>query len=298
MLLRQCTRLTEVIISYRFVRAAIAMLAGALLATSGTLIQSIARNPLAEPYILGLSSTALTALAAAILVNPAVLASRSLSIAITFLGALGGYFLTSILSVLAGGTGYSLILSGIAVTATFSGLSHVLLYAIQSRLRVPYHLLLLGTTAAAVVHDVYILSLTLIAGFVALYILGLPKKLNAYIFGEVFAKQLGYDPRRLSLTTATLVSVLTGSTVAVLGVVGFVGLAAPHMARLLVKTSDHRATIVLSALVGAALTLLADVGARALAISTAQGEFPLGTVTSIIGAPFLAYLIVKGVKRW
>jgi len=273
------------------------MLTGALLAISGTLMQSIARNPLAEPYILGLSSTALTTLAIAIIVNPSVIASRSLSMVITFFGALGGYFLTSTLSLLAGGTSYSLILSGIAVTATFSGFSHILLYIVQSKIKSPYHLLLMGTSATAIAQDVYILLVVLAVGLIAIYTLGLPKKLNAYVFGDVFAKQLGYNPRVLSLLTATLVSVLTGSSVAVVGIVGFIGLAAPHIARLLAGSSDHRITIVLSAILGSAITVLADVGARLLAMVTAQGEFPLGSVTSVIGAPFLAYLIIKGVKR-
>lgn len=293
----ECGKLTELLLGYRFVRSTTAMLTGALLAISGTLMQSIARNPLAEPYILGLSSTALTALSIAILVNPSVIASRSLSMVVTFLGALAGYFLTSTLSLLAGGTSYSLILSGIAVTATFSGFSHVLLYIVQSKLKSPYHLLLMGTSATAIVKDTYILLGVLITGLIIIYILGLPKKLNAYIFGEVFAKQLGYNPKYLSLATATLVSILTGSSVAVVGIVGFIGLAAPHIARLLAGSSDHRVTIVLSAILGATITVLADVGARVLAILTAQGEFPLGSVTSMIGAPFLAYLIIRGAKR-
>ncbi|MEM3980441.1 MAG: iron ABC transporter permease [Ignisphaera sp.] len=289
----ECSKLTELLISYRFTRSTTAMLTGALLAISGTLMQSIARNPLAEPYILGLSSTALTALALTIVVNPTVIASRSLSMIITFLGALGGYFLTSTLSLLAGGTSYSLILSGIAVTATFSGFSHILLYIVQSKLRSPYHLLLMGTSATALTQDIYILLGILSIGLIVIYVLGLPKKLNAYVFGDTFAKQLGYNPKKLSLTTATLVSILTGSSVAVVGIVGFIGLAAPHI----VGSSDHRVTIILSAILGATITVLADVGARVLAILTAQGEFPLGSVTSVIGAPFLAYLIIKGVKR-
>lgn len=293
----ECNRTIEVIISYRFTRSAVALLTGALLAVSGVLMQSIARNPLAEPYILGLSSTALTVLSIAIILNPNILALRYVMMVLAFIGAFAGYIVTTTLSLIAGGTSLSLILSGIAVTTLFSGFSHILLYMVQSKLRSPYHLLLMGSTATSLISDVYMLLAILILGLIAIYISGLPKKLNAYIFGDALTIQLGYNPRIISITTALLVSILTGSCVAVVGIVGFVGLVAPHISRLLLGTSDHRMTIALSTLLGSILTTSADIGARLLAIITAQGEFPLGSITSIIGAPFLAYLIIRGNRR-
>lgn len=292
-----CDRTTEIIINYRFTRTVTALLVGALLAVSGMLMQSIARNPLAEPYILGLSSTALAALAIAIILNTSIIASRHLMMVIAFVGAFCGYVLTTTLSLIAGGTGLTLILSGIAVTTLFAGFSHILLYIVQSKLKSPYHLLLMGSAATALGQDVYTLSIALLLGMTAIYLSGLPKKLNAYVFGDAFAKQLGYNPRRISVATALLISMLTGSCVAVVGIVGFVGLVAPHTTRLLLGTSDHRMTIVLAMLMGSVLTTIADIGARVLAIATAQGEFPLGSITSIIGAPFLAYLIIRSGRR-
>ena len=293
----RCSGVVEKIVELRLSRSTVAFLTGALLALSGVVMQAIARNPLAEPYILGLSSTALTFLAVAIIVSPGIVASRYLMAVVTFLGAFTGYVLTTALSIFAGGTSLALILSGIAVTMLFSGISHVLLYIVQSRLKFPYHLLLTGSAATALTSDVYILTATLFAGVAAIYLTGLPKKLNAYVFGDTFAKQLGYNPKILSITSALLVSVLTGVCVAVVGIVGFVGLVAPHIARLLLGTADHRVTLVTAIMIGAVLTLAADIGARILAIATAQGEFPLGVVTSLIGAPFLAYLIVRGGRR-
>lgn len=293
----ECDYVTEAIINYRFARSAVALLVGALLATSGTLMQAIARNPLAEPYILGLSSTALTVLAAAIVINPNIIALRTLMILLAFFGALAGYILTTTLSMLAGGTGASLILSGIAVTAVFSGLSHLLLYLVQSKLKSPYPLLLMGSTSNALLQDMQLLLTVLAAGITIIYLTGLPKRLNAYVFGDTFAKQLGYDPRRLAAMTALLTSILTGSSVAIVGIVGFVGIAAPHITRLLAGTSDHRITLALSTLLGAILTGVADIAVRVLAVLTAQGEFPLGSITSIVGAPFLAYLVIKGGRR-
>lgn len=292
-----CNKTIELIIMYRFTRTAIAMLVGALLAMSGTLIQSIARNPLAEPYILGLSSTALTVIAIAIIINPSIIAMRPLLMILSFVGAFTGYILTTTISVLAKGTSISLILSGIAVTTLFSGFSHILLYIVQSKLRSPYHLLLMGSTTISLINDVYILLTILASGIVIIYLAGLPKKLNAYVFGDEFAKQLGYNPKRLSIFTALLVSILTGSCVAIVGIIGFIGLVAPHMARLLLSTSDHRVTVILSIIIGSILTTLADIISRVLAITTAHGEFPLSSITSIIGGPFFVYLIIKSGRR-
>ncbi|MEM0490241.1 MAG: iron ABC transporter permease [Ignisphaera sp.] len=293
----ECRDISESILRYRLARSSTALLTGAILALSGTLIQSIARNPLAEPYILGLSSTALTALAIAILIWPTVIAYRYYMMVIAFIGAIAGYLLTTALSVLAGSTGYSLILSGIAITSIFSGLSHVLLYIVQSKLKSPYYLLLMGSTSTALTQDVLILTSTLLCCTFFIYIFGLPKKLNVYVFGDSFVKQLGYNPKLLSIISALLASLLTGTTVAVVGIVGFIGLAAPHIARLIAGSSDHRVTLALSIFIGASLATSADILARILAVTTRQGEFPLGVVTSIIGAPFLAYLIIKSGKR-
>lgn len=292
-----CEEVTHFIILHRIIRSATALLIGALLAVSGTMIQGVARNPLAEPYILGLSSTALTFLSAAIIFNPEVIIYKHTAAFIAFVGALVGYFLTTTLSMLAGSSGYSLILAGIAVTSIFSGTSHILLYIVQTKLRMPYHLLLMGSASMSLLQDVKILFLVLIGGISVIYILQLPKVLNAYVFGDDFAKQLGYNPRLIPIFVALIASIFTGVSVAIVGIVGFIGLAAPHITRFLIGSSDHRMTIALSLLTGAILTTLADVITRFLAITIARGEFPLGIVTSIIGAPFLAYLIIKRGKQ-
>lgn len=293
----ECENTVRIIIGYRFIRSSTALLTGAILALSGTLIQTIARNPLAEPYILGLSSTALTILSASILLWPSIMVYRYVTIIIAFVGAMIGYIITTVLSMLAKSTSYSLILSGIAITSIFSGVAHVLLYMVQNKLKSPYYLLLMGSTAIALMNDVLILAFVLFCCVFLLYLFGLPRKLNAYIFGDSFAKQLGYNPKTLTILTALLISIMTGASVAVVGIVGFVGLAAPHIARLTVNSSDHRIIIILSMFLGSILTTLADIITRLLAIATTQGEFPLGVVTSMIGAPFLAYLIVKSGRK-
>ena len=293
----RCDGITEKIVQYRLTRTSAALLTGCMLATSGAIIQGIARNPLAEPYILGLSSTALTAVATAILIDVNILANKYLITSIAFLGALSGYILTSTLSLVAGSSPLSLILSGIAVTALFSGISHILLYIVQDKLKTPYTYLLMGSTVNTLTSDVYYLISILTICLVITYVLNIPKMLNAYLISDEHAKQLGYNLKVLIPTSALIVSILTGTTVAIVGIVGFIGLAAPHITRFILGTSDHRITIITTMIVGSIITLIADIITRILSTTIARGEFPLGIITSVIGAPFLAYLIVRGGRK-
>ncbi len=288
-----CGDTTRLILSLRATRTAVAVLAGGMLAVAGALMQGVSRNPLADPFILGSSSTALAALSAAALLDIGVLAHRHLSITIAFAGAMLGYFLATSISMVAGGAGLSLILSGVAVSALFSGVSHVLLYLLQDRLRTPYVYLLMGSTSGVLERDILYLAVPLALSPAALLALGIPKALNAYLFGDLYAAQLGYRVRLVTTLSAFVACLLTGASVAVVGIVGFVGLAAPHVSRMLSGTSDYRVTLPLSALAGSSLTVFSDTVARAITLLSARGEMPLGVVTSIVGAPFLAYLIVR-----
>jgi iron complex transport system permease protein len=293
----ECGKSVKLVVDMRFVRACVAALSGAMLALAGTLVQGLTRNPLADPYIIGVSSTSLAVVSAAVLLSPSVLVHRQVLIAVAFAGALLGYILTTTISLLSGGSGTSLVLSGIAVSALFSGISHVLLYLSQNeiaQLGRNYVFLLLGSTSGVLRQDITYLAISLATSLAIIFVLGIPKALNAYLFGELYASQLGYRVRALTATTALVSSVLTGATVAVVGVVGFIGLAGPHIARISAGTSDHRATVVLSALTGSILTVLADALTRAISAISSWGELPLGVVTGIIGAPFLAYLVVRG----
>lgn len=289
----ECGGASRLVVGLRATRTVAAALAGGMLAVAGALMQGVSRNPLADPFILGSSSTALTALSAAALLDLGVLAHRHLTVSVAFAGALLGYVLATSLSLLAGGTGLSLILSGVAVSALFSGVSHVLLYLLQDRLRTPYVYLLMGSASGVLERDLPYLAAPLALSLAALLALGIPKALNAYLFGDLHAAQLGYRPRLVSTVSAFAACLLTGASVAVVGIVGFVGLAAPHISRMLSGTSDYRVTIPLSALAGSSLVVLSDIAARAATLLTSRGEVPLGVVTSIVGAPFLAYLIVR-----
>ncbi|MEM2006097.1 MAG: iron ABC transporter permease [Sulfolobales archaeon] len=292
-----CDEAIKLVVSLRIARTTASILVGCMLSVAGVLIQGITRNPLADPFILGISSTALAVLSAALLVDVSILAQRQLAISLALGGALLGYFLTTSLGVLAGGTGLSLVLSGVAVSALFSGVSHVLLYILQDELRHPYVNLLMGSTSGTLVRDIPYLVVPAVLSLLALYALGIPKALNAYLFGEHYASQLGYRVKLTTIASAFIASLLTGASVAVVGIVGFIGLAGPHISRMLYGASDHRVTIVLSALSGSALAVSADIVARLATLFSTRGELPLGVITSIIGAPFLAYLVIRGGRK-
>ncbi|MCX8208406.1 MAG: iron ABC transporter permease [Sulfolobales archaeon] len=293
----ECGEPARLIVELRITRTLAALLTGCMLAVSGVLVQGVSRNPLADPSILGVSSTALAVLSVFLLVDPTLIAYRQISILIAFSGALLGYFLTTSISLVAGGTGLSLILSGIAVSALFSGVSHILLFLVQDKLRHPYVFLLMGSASRVLSQDLVYLVITLALSVAIVFAFRIPKALNAYLFGDSYAAQLGYRVRVVTTVSAFVASLLAGSSVAVVGIVGFIGLAAPHITRILLGTSDHRVTILLSLLTGSSLAILADVATRAISIVSTRGEIPLGVVTSVIGAPFLAYLVIRGSRR-
>jgi len=281
------------VMGIRIWRTAAAALSGALLALSGLLMQTVTRNPLADPYIFGLSSTALTAVAAAILINPAIQADSGALLAVSFFGALAGFVLTLALSSLAGGSPIAMVLAGVAVSSVFSGVSHILLYMLQSVLGKPYYLLLMGSASRVLAKHIPYLAAPLLFGFAASILLFKP--LNLYIYGDTYTREAGFSPRLVAVLASALASLMTGSTIAVVGIVGFIGLAAPHIARLMVG-ADHRFSIPATVLIGAEIALIADVCTRYISRS-GLGDLPLGVVTSVIGAPFLAYIVVRKVRQ-
>ena len=284
----------QAVFTHRLVRSATSYLTGAILGLSGTLMQGVTRNPLADPFILGLSSAALTVVSAALVIHPGLLAVRHYLMVLAFAGALLGYVLAVALSRLAGGGTTSLILSGIAVSAFFSGISHVLLYAVQRVTGMPYILLLVGSASSALLRDVpYLLASSVVCLAISL---ALSKGLNAYLYGDEYSQQLGFNPRLISLVASATTSLGTGVTIAVTGIVGFVGLASPHVSRFLVG-SDHRFLVPTSFLVGGLITLVADVVVRLISMGSPYGELPLGTITSSIGGPFVAYVLLRWFRK-
>ncbi len=287
--------LRSIIIGIRFPRILAGVFVGASLALSGLLIQSLTRNPLADPYLLGISSGALLGSGLAVLFHgflhfipyPYLLLFSSL------LGGLFAFILTLILSEACGGTVFSLILAGLAVSTGLSGASVILSYIIQLRYGTVIHWLM-GSLSSITWRDSLMLALIFIP--LALVAELLWKRFDAILLGEDHSMILGYSPVRTRRIIMVLSAVLTSLTVSIAGIIGFIGLIVPHMARGIIGCR-HKELIPAVILLGSTMMVASDTLARSILLPGWPGEMPVGAVTSFFGAPIFAYLIIRVSRR-
>ena len=284
--------LLSIVFDVRLPRVVVAALAGAALALAGLLMQGIFRNPLVSPYTLGVSDGASFGASIAI-VCASQLAARGLDLGrwltplFAFAMALVAMGLVYAISRVVRGSTAVLVLSGVAVGYLFSaGVSTIKYLADDANLPELVfwrmgNLMGLRWDVAAILAVVLGVSLVLA--------MRRAWDLNALVLGREEATALGVDYRRTQTLTFALATVLTATAVSFTGIIGFVGLVAPHVARMLVGT-DHRFSIPAATLFGAVLMLTADTLARTLFAPT---ELPVGIVTSFVGVPFFLYLIVR-----
>lgn len=279
-----------VIQTVRLPRVLIAILVGSALAVSGALMQGLTRNPLADPGILGIESGAALAVVATIF----IFGSSSLSV-LTIVAFLGAgvtatlvYFLGSLGR--GGATPVNLTVAGAALTALISSLTTAVLIVSQRTLQ-EIRFWLAGSLAG---RDSNILLQALpfvIIGLVVAFALG--RQITTMSLGEDVAKGLGQKTAWVKIITAVSVVLLAGSSVALAGPIGFVGLIVPHMVKFYIK-ADYRWILPYCAVLGAILLLVADIAARLL---LKPQELPVGVMTALIGAPFFVYLAKSKVKK-
>jgi iron complex transport system permease protein len=268
------------VLKLRLVRALLAALVGGALAASGAALQGLTGNPLADPYLLGAASGASVGAGAAILLG---LSATLWLPALAFFGAIGATALAFGLTRGASGRA-GLLLAGIVVGSFLAALTNLLLsLAGQDTSRVL--IWLLGWLGEATWAQVAILAIAVPSSTFALSRLG--RGLDALSFGEETALAVGVDVARLRTLTVFLTALLTAVAVAFSGVIGFVGLLAPHGVRALIGPS-HRPLVPLSALLGGALLTLADLLSRAVLPGI---PLPIGVVTALLGAPLFALLL-------
>lgn len=271
---------------FRLPRTLLAAIAGAGLALAGTLLQACVRNPLAEPYILGVSSGAGVGAVLVITLGSASLAGAPLSVA-AFIGAL---LATAAVFVVArqGGTlaPTRMVLSGVALGSLFSAVTSYLTITTQAQDVFSILFFLLGSVAAATYAQLAFPAAALVAATV--FALVNARALNALLVGDESATALGVGVDRLRTWLVVVASLLTGAVVAVSGGIGFVGLVVPHVARILVG-SDHRRMLPVTVLGGAVFLVVADLAAR-----SGPAEVPIGIVTAAVGAPFFLWLMRRG----
>jgi iron complex transport system permease protein len=276
----------DIVLQLRLPRTLLGVLVGGGLALAGATFQALLRNPLAEPYILGISGGASVGAVAVLALGWAGLGSWSLPLA-AFAGALLAIVLVFRVAT---ATGRAmdvriLLLAGVVVAAFFSACVAFIL-SISSALTVQRAVLwIMGSLAHASWQSVLLTAVYTLPAAVVL--IGLARALNLMAIGEETAHYLGADVEGVKRTALVVAALITAAGVAVAGVIGFVGLVVPHAVRLLIG-SDHRALLPLSFLGGAAFLTLADLIAR-LALDPI--EIPIGVITAFVGVPIFLVLL-------
>lgn len=271
----------------RVPRVLTGLAAGAVLAVAGAALQAMVRNPLADPYVLGISSGASVGAAAAIALGVGGILGAFALPAAAFVGAIGA---TVLVLALAGrgsqATSLRLVLVGIAVGYGFSALTNLVIFlsATPEATR-SVMFWMLGSLATATWSKVAMVALA--AVLVAVAVLPRHRSLDALAAGDRTALGIGVDPRRTRIQHMVVVSLAIALTVAATGGIGFVGLVVPHLARAMVG-ARHRLLLPTAALLGASVLVLADLVART---AFSPMELPIGVLTGLLGAPMIVYIV-------
>jgi iron complex transport system permease protein len=275
--------------SSRFPRALAALTVGIGLSVAGSAYQAVIRNPLVDPYIMGVSSGAGTLAIAVIAFDFTFFGlldhnSIYLVAIAAIIGGLIAFFLTMALAQRAGGTTNSYVLSGVVIGLVFGAMQTIMIVFSGNKVS-DVLLWLFGSFANVTLEKAVFILIPVVA--ISLFIMRYAKEMNLVLLGESQARQMGLNVRRFNAMMLTLASILTAFCVAFCGIIGFVGLVVPHLCRMLFG-GDHRLVLPASIALGGALMMAADLAARMLEPGT---ELPVGAITTLIGVPVFAYLL-------
>ena len=278
-----------VIINVRLPRILAAMLIGGGLSVSGAAFQGLFRNPLVSPYILGVASGAGFGAALGIVLwnHPFMIQSCAFLFGIS--AVVAAWFISRFYK---SSGSMVIVLAGVIVGAFFQSLLSLVKYMADPDDKLPVIVYwLMGSLASINMADLYTVLVPMI--ICILLIMLIRWKLNVLSFGEEEARALGIEAGRLRMAVIIMVTVITASAVSVSGIIGWVGLVIPHLARMIVGP-DYMKLIPASLAFGACYLVLIDGLARNISAS----EIPLGILTATVGAPFFAWLLTKGKTGW
>jgi len=274
-----------ILFSVRLPRILFAGIVGASLSLGGVVFQALLRNPLADPYVLGISVG--SALGAIIGI---VIGASSFYLGVPFLAFSGALITVFLVFIVAGGSkgvllDNSLLLAGVVVNSFFSA---AILFALSIVNSMELHSIsfwLMGDLSRVALKEIAVAALCLMVCFVILYTQA--RKLNLMVQGEETALQLGVNVQATKYILLIVTSLITAVAVSLAGIIGFVGIMVPHMMRL-VFGSDHRLLMPAAALFGASFLVVADTLARTV---LAPAELPVGVITALCGAPYFIFLM-------
>ncbi len=280
----------NIILFLRLPRVLMAVIVGGMLAVSGVIAQSLFKNPIVDPYIIGISSSAGFGSALSIMLGFSAVFSIFTLPLVSFVFSCSAILIIYNLSK----TKYhlsmsALLLSGIAISFFFSAFTSFILYFTEEH---AHYILtfLMGSFWGANWQELIMIFIIFIIGFSISLFYG--RDLNAMVLGDSTAQSIGINVEQSKRILLVLMTFLTSATVAFCGSIGFIGLMIPHFTRMLIG-SDNKRLLIFSAFGGALLLLWADIIARTI---IAPIELPVGILTSLLGGPFFVYLIIKKKK--
>ena len=284
------TMFDNIIWEIRLPRVLLGAICGAGLALCGVLMQCVTKNPISEPYILGISSGASCGAVAIIVLG----GMSSLGITSITSGAFIGSIVSGVL-VFAIGTQMGrttsttrLVLSGMAISTIFSALTNLLIYSAKNSNQAKNALFWTIGSLGGAKWDVLLIPFIALA-IVIIVSFMMSKSLDILLLGDDSAVILGINVKLVKSVILILATLLTSTLVAITGAIGFIGLVVPHVCRT-IAGSDHKKLIILSSLIGSIFLILSDIVARGMFPPI---EIPIGIITSLVGGPFFLYLISK-----
>ncbi|MFI2742833.1 FecCD family ABC transporter permease [Zhouia sp. PK063] len=282
-----------IILNYRIPKACVAILAGSGLAVSGMLMQTLFRNPLAGPFVLGISSGA--SLGVAILIMGSAIFGGVLSVefsnfSLAFAASAGSFLVLFTVMLVARKIRdtMALLIIGLMFGSITSAIVSVLSYFSNSQVLQQYIFWSFGSLGNLTWHQIILFSLIILTG-IFLAIISL-KSLNAYLLGENYARSLGITIKKSRTIIIISTSLLAGSITAFAGPIAFIGLAVPHLTKQIFDTTDHKILLPAVILYGAILMLICDTIAQ---LPGSEFTLPINAITSIIGAPVVIWLLLR-----
>ncbi|MGB0887452.1 MAG: FecCD family ABC transporter permease [Vicingaceae bacterium] len=287
-----------IIFQSRLPKAIAAILCGGALSVCGLQMQTLFKNPLAGPYILGISSGAGLGIAIFIMgLSFLGISSTNMGLSantgIVFSSILGSLAVLAILLAVIKRLKdiMTVLILGIMIGSVITALIGIIQYFSNDAQLKSFIMWTMGNLSSVTSDQLLLLAPIIIAGLILSFVAS--KNLNAYLLGEAYAKSLGVNIKQSRIIIIITTSVLTGSITAYCGPIGFIGIVIPHLARIISNSSDHRILTPLSILLGINVLLIADI------ISQLPGldqNLPINSITSLIGIPFIIWIILKNKK--
>lgn len=280
-----------VIIKLRLIKGIVAVLAGAALSVSGLQMQTLFRNPLAGPYVLGISSGASLGVALFILASPLfTLPSEFMQLGIAGSAWIGAACVLALIGILGQRIKdiMVILILGMMFSSGIGAIVQILQYLSSDESLKSFIVWTMGSLGEITYSQLWVLLPSVVVGLIIAVLV--IKPLNLLLFGEEYASTMGLDLKNSRNLIFLSTALLAGSVTAFCGPIGFIGLALPHVVRMIMKSSDHRILIPANITFGAATMLLCDIVSKLFLL-------PINAITSLIGIPIVILVVVKNSRR-